>query len=239
MWRAAVAAMIATAAVTEAEAACRQALALGLDVSGSVDAGEYRLQLDGLANALESPEVREILLGAPDWPVRIAVYEWSGPRNFNRRLLVDWQDIHTETDLSHVTTRLRDTQRRPADPSTALGAAMAFGLSLLEQQSECPKRTLDISGDGKSNTGPRPRDIPLPDWITINGLVVVPRDQGQTPDAAELTAYYTANVLHGVDAFVEAADGFKDYERAMRRKLLRELQGLNLSQFFRNGHPHL
>ena len=34
-------------------AACRQALALGLDVSGSVDACEYRLQIDGLAQALD------------------------------------------------------------------------------------------------------------------------------------------------------------------------------------------
>ncbi|MCX8955594.1 DUF1194 domain-containing protein, partial [Ruegeria sp. NA] len=36
---------------------CRQALALGLDVSGSVDSREYRLQLDGLASALTRPEV--------------------------------------------------------------------------------------------------------------------------------------------------------------------------------------
>lgn len=34
-----------------AQANCRLALALGLDVSGSVDSREYRLQLDGLANA--------------------------------------------------------------------------------------------------------------------------------------------------------------------------------------------
>ena len=34
-------------------AECRLALALGLDVSGSVDVMEYRLQLDGVANATE------------------------------------------------------------------------------------------------------------------------------------------------------------------------------------------
>ena len=43
-------------------AACRQALALGLDVSGSVDTDEYRLQLDGLAAALTSPEVVSALI---------------------------------------------------------------------------------------------------------------------------------------------------------------------------------
>ncbi|MCW1950803.1 MAG: DUF1194 domain-containing protein, partial [Octadecabacter sp.] len=44
---------------------CRQALALGLDVSGSVDVQEYRLQLDGLALALGDPEVTAALLAHP------------------------------------------------------------------------------------------------------------------------------------------------------------------------------
>ena len=48
---------------------CRQALALGLDVSGSVDAREYRLQLSGVASALDAPEVREKLLSMPAAPV--------------------------------------------------------------------------------------------------------------------------------------------------------------------------
>ena len=40
-----------------ARAQCRQALLLALDVSGSVDAREYRLQLDGLAAS--SVQMRE------------------------------------------------------------------------------------------------------------------------------------------------------------------------------------
>ncbi|MFC6686684.1 DUF1194 domain-containing protein [Jhaorihella thermophila] len=62
-----------------AAAACRHALALGLDVSGSVDGREYRLQLDGLAAALRDPRVKQALLAMPAAPVRIAVFEWSGP----------------------------------------------------------------------------------------------------------------------------------------------------------------
>lgn len=62
-----------------ADAACRQALALGLDVSGSVDAQEYRLQTDGLAAALLHPEVVEAFLALSDLPVSLAIYEWSGP----------------------------------------------------------------------------------------------------------------------------------------------------------------
>ena len=40
---------------------CRQSLVLGLDVSSSVDAREYRLQLDGLAEAILDPEVEDAL----------------------------------------------------------------------------------------------------------------------------------------------------------------------------------
>ncbi|WP_127115249.1 DUF1194 domain-containing protein [Shimia sediminis] len=207
---------------------CRQALALGLDVSGSVDSREYRLQLDGLAAALNTPAVRDVLLGDPEWPVRLAVFEWSGPRKFNRRLLLDWTAIRSEADLSQVTTTLQDTTRRAADPSTALGEAMRFGTALLASQSDCPKRTLDISGDGKSNTGPRPHDIDSPTWLTVNGLTIGDPDARRLT-LQELSAYYTANVIRGPGAFVETALGFDDYEQAMARKLLRELEGLSLA----------
>ncbi len=39
---------------------------------------------------------------------------------------------------------------------------------------------------------------------------------------AELSAHYRAEVIHGPGAFVEVARGYKDFEAAMRRKLLRE-----------------
>ncbi|WP_245815127.1 DUF1194 domain-containing protein [Shimia gijangensis] len=210
-------------------AQCRQALALGLDVSGSVDTREYRLQLDGLAAAFQSKEVRETLLSDAGFPVRVAVYEWSGSRNFNRRILVDWTAITDEAALNALTSRLQSTTRRAAGPSTALGAAIEFGTALLAEQTDCPKRTLDISGDGTSNTGPRPQNIVSPNWITINGLTIGENRAGFDPSLQELSAYFEANVIRGPGAFVETSLGFTDYERAMTRKLLRELQGLALS----------
>jgi hypothetical protein len=46
---------------------------------------------------------------------------------------------------------------------------------------------------------------------------------------SELSAYYNAWVILGPDAFVEVAVGFEAYEDAMTRKLIRELEGLVLS----------
>ena len=80
-----------------ADAACRQALALGLDVSGSVDEGEYQLQLRGLAAALVSDDVRASLVRLPDAPVRILVFEWSGQDY--QRVLIEWTDITSPSRL--------------------------------------------------------------------------------------------------------------------------------------------
>jgi hypothetical protein len=217
-----------------AQEKCRQALALALDVSGSVDSREYRMQLNGLTAALSHPDVVDVLFSMPDAPVTIAVFEWSSPTD--QTILLPWTAITDRTTLTTITDRLAKTQRTPSDQSTGLGAAMLFGVQLLKRQSACWKLTLDISGDGKSNTGLHPKDISDAAFgdVTINALVIGadPIDHGDSRQAeiSELSAYFEAYVIHGTGRFVEVALGFEDYERAMVRKLMRELEGMALSQ---------
>ncbi|KEJ89951.1 DUF1194 domain-containing protein [Sulfitobacter donghicola] len=217
-----------SAAPVFASETCRQALALGLDVSGSVDAREYRLQLDGLARALGSDELRAALLSQPEAPVEILVFEWSGPKD--QVTLAPWTRISDEKSLNTLIETLTQVERREeATPGTALGVAMAHGVRLIAERDHCWRKTLDISGDGKSNLGPRPQNVkPLlaAKGVTINALVVTSDNQ---QSAAELSAYFASEVILGTDAFVEVAQGFEDYEDAMQRKLLRELGGLVLS----------
>lgn len=211
-----------------AQAQCRQALSLGLDVSGSVDSLEYRMQVDGLAGALLHPDVQRAILSAPEAPIALHVFEWAGQDS--RRVLQGWTLVRNLSDLTGIAGTLRTTTRRAADPATALGEAMMFGAAALETQYDCDRLTLDISGDGRSNAGPRPRQIRHDaglDGITINGLVVA---SGSVEETDELEAYYRAEVIRGPEAFVERAAGFEDFEKAMVRKLLRELQTLMLSR---------
>lgn len=221
------------ASAGSAQSTCRQALALGLDVSGSVDAREYRLQLDGLATALGDGDVFDALLGQPGAAVRIAVYEWSDPGQ--HRLVLNWTEITDVGVIRSVQARLRDTQRADMGPRTGLGEALRVGFDLLARQPDCWTRTLDISGDGKGNTGQRPQDVTdSPSGVTVNGLVIGDDDHnsGNVRDLqiAELSSYYTAYVIRGPDAFVETAIGFEDYAAAMRRKLLRELKTFAIGQ---------
>lgn len=221
-----------------AQSGCRQALALGLDVSGSVDAREYRMQIDGLAVALSHPEVQHALLALPRDPVRLAIYEWSGAGY--QRLLVDWTELPDAEAIAALAAKLRGTGRRPAPPETALGAAMRYGAALLDQQPRCWRRTLDISGDGRHNQGPHPRAIKagLADRDMVLNALVIGDDAPRGPAAraaqlGALASYFRAWVISGPGAFAETAPGFDAYEDAMIRKLRRELELPALSQLHR------
>lgn len=195
---------------------------LALDVSGSVDAREYRLQLDGLATALTDPEVAGAILAPGAAPVALYAFEWSGPQFQNP--LLDWTLIRDRAALDTIAETLRGVRRSPASPSTALGTALAAAGAALRDGPDCWSATIDVSGDGQSNTGPRPTDVAL-DGLTVNALVI----ETQNPPGArqeDLMAYFENQVIRGPGAFAEAASGYEDYARAMRRKLLREITAL-------------
>jgi hypothetical protein len=212
-----------------AAAECRLALSLGLDVSSSVDAREYRLQTAGLAAALVAPEVAEAFLATPGEPVMLQIYEWSG---WQQQLVrQDWVTIRGAGDLEAVAARLLTQERSFEQYPTAVGFALLFGGRELERRGDCRNRTLDLSGDGTNNDGVAPevarRDYPL-DGITVNGLVV-------GANVVTLGRYYQQFVIQGPGAFVEVADDYADFERAMRRKLLRELGAMEMSGDARRG----
>lgn len=214
---------------TPLHAACRQALAIGLDISGSVDRQEHRLQLDGLAGALSDEAVQNAFVAFPNALIRLFVYEWSGTGV--QHPLLGWQDINDKSDLNNIAALLRATTERPQGLRTALGRAMLFGAINLNAQNDCWRLTLDIVGDGKSNLGPRPRDIRKQSdflTITINALVIGSAT-ADSPDPAQsqiadLNAYFRSEVIQGPQAFVETAIGFESFQQAMTRKLLKELQ---------------
>ncbi|MEM7320981.1 MAG: DUF1194 domain-containing protein, partial [Pseudomonadota bacterium] len=55
--------------------ACDLALALVVDVSGSVDTNEYRIQMDGLATALRDPIISEALVRGNS---QLMLLQWTG-----------------------------------------------------------------------------------------------------------------------------------------------------------------
>jgi hypothetical protein len=201
-------------------AGCRLALVLALDVSSSVDATEDKLQRGGTVAALTSPEVVEAFF-ASDLPVALAVYEWSG--RYNQEIILDWTMIDSRAALLTAAETVARSVRSHNDFPTAMGYALGFGAGLLERAPDCLEQTLDMAGDGQNNEGFSPaaayREFAFA-GVTVNGLVVNAADfEGEVG----LIAFYRGEVLHGPGAFLQIANGFDDYERAMRAKLEREL----------------
>jgi hypothetical protein len=206
-----VAISLSCAALPAQASECRLALALALDVSSSVDAAEDTLQRSGVVAALTAPEVAAAFF-AGDLPVALAVYEWSG--RYNQQMILDWTLIDSRAALVRAAQVVAASTRSHNDFPTAMGYALGFGAGLLQRAPLCLHKTLDMAGDGQNNEGFPPdsayRAFPF-EGVTVNGLVVNAADfEGEVG-------------LHGPGAFLIVADGFEDYERAMRRKLEREL----------------
>lgn len=205
--------------------ACRQAIVLGLDVSLSVNRFDFALQRQGLANALTDEAVMQALLAAPDQPVQLAVFEWSG--QYNQNLLVDWTVIDSAASLRKIAQVLREAPQGVRSGRTGLGAAILYARDLLKQRPTCAIRTVDISGDGVNNSGIEPARVKAQmqaDGIGVNALVIDQPVMQPAPGAAPLGAYFASDVIVGPQAFVEVIHDFESYGAAIRRKLLRELE---------------
>ena len=194
--------------------ACQLALVLGVDVSHSIDNGEYALQVGGMAEALADPVIADALASQE---TAVTVVQWSGVGE--QEISIPWVQIRTPRDARVLAQRMR-TLRRPWDSSnTAVGEALTFMARTFDAVPGCERRIIDFSGDGINNAGPLPQDArirALEDGITINGLAV-------DRIGLSVTQYFRGHVIAGRAAFVETARGYRDYPRALRRKLFREL----------------
>ncbi|MEM8789391.1 MAG: DUF1194 domain-containing protein [Pseudomonadota bacterium] len=206
-----------TALPLGAAAECRLALSMALDVSSSVDTGEYRLQSEGVARALENPEVRAALFQVPGAHVALQVFEWSGVQD--QSIVLDWTPLRTAADVDRAVQTIRAHRRSFRNSATGLGRALRFAQAQIARAPDCAFRKIDISSDGQSNVGIPPQQLyAQTDFgdITVNGLAIL-------SDETALDRYYRYFVIRGAGAFVEVAADFNAYPAAIRRKLIREL----------------
>lgn len=194
--------------------ACDLALALAVDVSGSVDMQEYRIQMDGLAHALRDPIVSEALVRAE---AQVLLMQWTG--STRQVVTLPWTRIDSFAAADAFADRVSADQRVWRNYSTAIGEALSMLVPLFEDVAECDRRLIDLSGDGASNEGQPPKDS----HGALNAAGIVVNAIAIEESEPDLTAYYYENVITGEGAFVVSASGFTDYPAKIRRKLLREV----------------
>ena len=196
-----------------AGAACNVALLLAIDISGSVDDGEYRLQVDGTADALADPEVIAALVEGHS---ALAVVQWSSTEM--QALVQPWQQMTSPADVAAFAAQARRTERAFGKAQTSVADALQFSVDRFADAPDCRHRVIDISGDGVQNEGsslPAARARAIAKGIIINAIAI--EGIGLT-----ISEFYRRLVITR-EGFVVTAHGHVEYPRAIRQKLVREL----------------
>lgn len=213
----------------QAQTAVDLELALGVDVSRSIDAGEARLQRQGYIQAFRDPELIEAIETGILGRIAVGYYEWAGYGHAD--IIVDWIVIDGAASANAFADRLQ--QDLPLSASrTSISGAIEFAQPWFNDNGfEGTRRVIDISGDGPNNWGNLvtiARDKAVAAGITINGLPIL--DPGGGPfsrfNIANLDLYYRDCVIGGTGAFLVVAADFNDFARAVRRKLVLEIADL-------------
>lgn len=199
-------------------------LLLAVDCSYSVSRTEYNLQTQGLALAFLDPEIVKAAIGGPYGRIAVAVMQWSSEQS--QILAIPWTLIDGAQAAIQFSARLSTMSRQTADGATALGDALTVaGAHIQNAPFEAFRRVIDISGDGRKNTGSvvsPVRDALVSNGVTINALVILNEDPN-------LETYYARNVIGGLGHFLIIANDYQEYREAIRRKLIREIRFVPVS----------
>ena len=203
-------------------------IVLAVDVSGSIDKVEGQLQREGyIATFLDSRVAAAIRAG---YLGRIAVtyFEWAGFGH--NKIIAEWTVIDG-ADSARAFARVLAEAPIETARRTSISGAIDFAVPLFDGNGySAPRRVIDVSGDGANNFGRlvnHARDDALAAGVTINGLPVVnprPSPFGR-PSLRELDLYYESCVIGGPGAFYVVAESFKEFPRAILRKLILEIAG--------------
>jgi hypothetical protein len=214
------------------------ALAMAIDISGSIDPDEAKLQREGYVMAFRDPVIVKAILGGANGRIAVAYYEWSDA--WVQRLLIDWTLLDSEAAIRAFANRLEAAPISIAR-RTSISGAIRYAIPLFGRSPyEADRKVLDISGDGSNNDGGLVTDMrheALKERIVINGLPIMndrPNPFG-FPSESDLDKYYLACVTGGPRSFVEVATNFEDFPRAVRKKLLQEVADIGPRRDFDIG----
>jgi Ca-activated chloride channel family protein len=207
------AAVTALALLAPPASACATALILAMDVSNSIDAGEYLIQTEGLARALEDDAIAEELLRGE---VALSVIQWSGQGQ--QAVSLPWQRMTSPAEVQAFSRAARALPRAFVMSDTAVGSFIDFALGQFGPVADCRRRVIDISGDGPDNAGTDPtasRRAAERAGVQINALAI----EGI---GVAITNFYRTRVITR-DGFVMTARGHSTYAETLRQKIRREI----------------
>lgn len=191
-------------------------LVLAVDTSASVNDGEFRLQMDGLARAFQDPDVIASIESQGPAGIAVTLVLWSA----EPRQAIGWTQVRDRISAYRFAREIARAPRTAVGRTTAIGSVIRYAIALFSANGFAGRRrSIDVSGDGRNNSG-HPiwveRRAALATGVTINGLAILDGDP-------KLESYFEGYVAGGPGAFVLTAEDFSDFARAIRLKLLREI----------------
>ena len=200
------------------------ALVLAVDCSYSVDATEFRLQMRGLALAMQSPEVIAAIGQGPVGRIAVTLFQWSDRKS--QITVLPWTIISDAASAIKFGAAVAAAPRLTAQGATSISSAMIYAAGLLDNAPvRALRQVIDISADGGNNNGMKPeiaRDRIVARGITINGLAII-------NEVPYLDKYFENHITGGPGTFVTVANEYEVYFEAIRRKLILEILGPVLS----------
>lgn len=193
-------------------------LVIAVDCSYSVDAAEFDLQRQGIADAFRDPEILKAIQDGPNGRIAVTVVQWSSAAS--QVVAVPWVLVSDAVSANTLAAAVSGMPRATAEGGTSISAAIMAGVSTL-QESPYPslRNVIDIQADGTNNNGPpvtEARDRALSFGIVINGLTIL-------NEVPFLHFYFQNHVVGGTGSFVEIANDYSAYGRAIKLKLLKEI----------------
>ena len=196
-------------------------LVIAVDVSASMDQGEFLLQRTGYAQAIGHPDFIRAVRSGFNQRIAITYVEWSS--GGLQKIIVPWRLID---GVEAAGAFAQELERQPIISSrgTSISAALTFGAGLFDANGfDGRRKAIDVSGDGPNNSGPpvgAARDSVLEQGIVINGLPILIRP---SPIFPAMDRYYAECVIGGPGSFVLPVHKTEEFATAIRRKLILEI----------------
>jgi len=203
-------------------------IVLAVDGSGSISASEFRLQLEGYADALRDEAVQSAAVSGPLGKIAVAMMVWSDAAF--KKFETDWFVIDSRAaagryaDIVEIFHVHSGRNYGMGGGGTGIGSGIEYALRMIDQNGiEARRRTIDVSGDGietepwfrEAMELPEARALAASKDVTVNGLAIL-------TDFGALDRYYEDEMITGPGAFVVVADDWPDFAEAIQRKLFLE-----------------
>lgn len=196
----------------------------GLDLSGSIEARETQIQIEGIALAIRSPEIITAIQNGRHRRIGFAVFVWA---DGNFPVLDSWRLIGSPQDAVAVSEEVMARLRAILDSAalvklgalTDLSGAIEYGGEMLRAAPfAADRQIINIISNGIDNVGEGTvwaRDRLVARGVTINGVAL-----GLDRTIYE---YFRREVIGGPEAFVLRANDPSVLVDVLARKFMTEI----------------